>query len=137
KSVDAGVFFGADAGNPDNIGHFFADIQMYTTGAGEPDAIAHLCQYVSAEASQAENEWRGNNNMRWQNDEFDATCEQALTSTDADERRDLALKLNDLIIEDYAMIPLVARPRVAGAATGYEPSGWDSEMWDIANWYME
>jgi peptide/nickel transport system substrate-binding protein len=140
KSVDAGVFFGSDAGNPDNIGHFFADIQMYTTGAGEPDAIAHLCQYVSAEASQAENEWRGNNNMRWQNEEFDATCEQALTSMDADERRDLALKLNDLIVEDYAMIPLVARPRVAGAVTnlrGYEPSGWDSEMWDIANWYME
>jgi peptide/nickel transport system substrate-binding protein len=140
KSVDAGVFFGADAGNPDNIGHFFADIQMYTTGASEPDAIAHLCQFISSEASQAENEWRGNNNMRWQNEEFDATCVQALASTDPAERRELAIRLNDLINEDVAMIPLVARPRVAGAASdlrGYNPSGWDSEMWDIANWYRE
>lgn len=140
KSVDAGVFFGADAGNPDNIGHFFADIQMYTTGAGEPDAIAHLCQWVSSEAAQAENEWRGNNNMRWQNEEFDATCAEAFASIDPEERRQLAIRLNDLINEDVAMIPLVARPRVAGAASnlrGYQPSGWDSEMWDIANWYSE
>lgn len=140
KSVDAGVFFGADAGNPDNIGHFFADIQMYTTGASEPDAIAHLCQWVSAEASQAENEWRGNNNMRWQNAEYDATCEQAMASVDPAERLELALKLNDIISAELPMIPLVGRPRVAGAATnlrGYNPSGWDSEMWDIANWYME
>jgi peptide/nickel transport system substrate-binding protein len=140
KSVDAGVFFGADAGNPDNIGHFFADIQMYTTGAGEPDAVAHLCQFVSSEASQAENEWRGNNNMRWQNEEFDATCAEAFASIDPEERRQLAIRLNDLINEDVAMIPLVARPRVAGAASnlrGYNPSGWDSEMWDIAEWYME
>jgi peptide/nickel transport system substrate-binding protein len=140
KSVDAGVFFGADAGNPDNIGHFFADIQMYTTGASEPDAIAHLCQWISAEASQRENEWRGNNNMRWQNQEYDETCAQALSATDMEERRELALRLNDIINEDVAMIPLVARPRVAGAAKslrGYQPSGWDSEMWDVANWYSE
>jgi peptide/nickel transport system substrate-binding protein len=140
KSVDASVFFGSDAGNPDNIGHFFADIQMYTTGASEPDAITHLCQWVSSEASQRENEWRGNNNMRWQNAEFDAICEQARASLDPEERRQYALQLNDIINEDVAMIPLVARPRVAGAAKtlkGYNPSGWDSEMWDVANWYSE
>jgi peptide/nickel transport system substrate-binding protein len=140
KSVDAGVFFGSDAGNPDNIGHFFADIQMYTTGADQPDATTHLCQWISAEASQAANEWRLNNNMRWQNAEYDALCDQLKAETDPEQAREIALQMNDLIIEDFALMPLVARPRVAGASTslkGYNPSGWDSELWDIANWYRE
>ncbi len=138
KSVDASVFFGSDAGNPDNIGHFFADIQMYTTGASEPDPTAHLCQWISSEASQRENEWRGNNNMRWQNQEYDALCEQLQSEIDPERRIEIAKEMDRLIVEDVAMIPLVARPRVAGAnkeLQGYNPSGWDSELWDVANWY--
>ncbi|WP_245860274.1 peptide ABC transporter substrate-binding protein [Candidatus Chloroploca asiatica] len=140
KSVDAGVFFGSDVGNPDNIGHFFADIQMYTTGASEPDPTAHLCQWISEQASQRENEWRGQNNMRWQNAEYDALCEELRGETDADRRVEIALAMDALISSDVAMIPLVARPRVAGASNdlrGYNPSGWDSELWDVANWYKE
>jgi peptide/nickel transport system substrate-binding protein len=139
KSVDAGVFFGADAGNPDNIGHFFADIQMYTTGASQPDPTAHLCQWTSDQVSQAANEWRGNNNMRWQNEEYDALCEQLKVEIDPEERINIALQMNDLVVNDGALLPLIARGRVAGAANnlrGYNPSGWDSEMYDIANWYM-
>jgi peptide/nickel transport system substrate-binding protein len=138
KSVDAGVFFGSDAGNPDNIGHFFADIQMYTTGASEPDPTAHLCQWISSEASQRENEWRANNNMRWQNEEYDALCEQLQSEIDPERRIEIAKEMDQLIVEDVAMVPLVARPRVAGAnkeLKGYNPSGWDSELWDVANWY--
>ena len=139
KNVDAGVFFGSDAGNPDNIGHFFADIQMYTTGAAELNPISHLCQYTSAQISQRENEWRSPNNMRWQNPDFDALCAEALQTTDTARLSAIAMELDGLITSDYAMIPLVGRPRVAGASVnlrGYAPSGWDSEMWDIANWYM-
>jgi peptide/nickel transport system substrate-binding protein len=138
KSVDAGVFFGSDVGNPDNIGHFFADIQMYTTGATEPDAAAHICQWISAQVSQRENEWRGQNNMRWQNAEYDALCDELLVATDADARVELVGQLDDVIKSDLPQIPLVARPRVAGASNdlkGYAPSGWDSELWDVMNWY--
>ncbi len=138
KSVDGSVFFGSDPGNPDNIGHFFADIQMYTTGAPEPDPTAHLCGWVSSAASQKENEWRGTNNMRWQNTEYDALCDQLRAELDPDKRVEIARQMDALIVSDVAMIPLVARPRVAGASKdlqGYNPSGWDSELWDVANWY--
>jgi peptide/nickel transport system substrate-binding protein len=139
KNVDAGVYFGSDAGNPDNIGHFFADIQMYTTGASEPSPIVHLCQFISTNAAQRENEWRLPNSMRWQNSEFDAICAEAGETIDSERLNELALELDRIITEDVAMIPLVARPRIAGASKqlrGYAPSGWDSEMWDIADWYM-
>ncbi|MFQ3661082.1 MAG: peptide ABC transporter substrate-binding protein [Chloroflexaceae bacterium] len=138
KSVDGSVFFGSDPGNPDNIGHFFADIQMYTTGAPEPDPTVHLCGWISSAASQKENEWRGTNNMRWQNAEYDALCEQLRAELDPDKRVEIARQMDALIVSDVAMIPLVARPRVAGASKdlrGYNPSGWDTELWDIANWY--
>ena len=138
KSVDGSVFFGSDPGNPDNIGHFFADIQMYTTGATEPDPTSHLCGWISSAASQKENEWRGTNNMRWQNAGYDALCDQLRNELDPDRRVAIARQMDALIVSDVAMIPLVARPRVAGASKdlkGYNPSGWDAELWDIANWY--
>ncbi|MCG8348918.1 MAG: peptide ABC transporter substrate-binding protein, partial [Chloroflexales bacterium] len=86
------------------------------------------------------NEWRGENQMRWQNEEYDALCDQLKAETDAEKAQEIALQMNDLIIEDVALMPLVSRLRVAGASTslkGYNPSGWDSELWDIANWYRE
>ena len=129
KNVDAGVYFGSDAGNPDNIGHFFTDIEMYTTGAAEPSPIAHLCQFISENAAQAENEYRLPNNMRWQNPDFDALCAEAAETTDVARLQEIGLELDNLITSDYAMIPLVARPRVAGAAKNlrvYSPSGWYS-----------
>lgn len=137
KNVDAGVFFGT--GNPDDIYHFFADVQMYTTGASDPSPFAHFCQWTSEKASQRENEWRGNNNMRWQNEEYDALCAESEVTVDADRLFEIAVELDAIIASDVAQIPLVARPRVAAASTrlrGYEPSAWDSEMWDIANWYV-
>ncbi|MCG8346398.1 MAG: ABC transporter substrate-binding protein [Chloroflexales bacterium] len=140
KTVDAGVFFGSDVGNPDTNSHFFADVQMFTTGAGEPDPTTYFCQWTSDQAAQAANEWRGRNYMRWQNADYDALCEQLQSEIDPEKRIEIALAMNDLIIEDVSQIPLVARPRAAGANTslkGYNPSGWDSELYDVANWYKE
>ncbi|RRR68864.1 MAG: peptide ABC transporter substrate-binding protein [Candidatus Viridilinea halotolerans] len=138
KSVDAGVFFGSDVGNPDNIGKFYADVQMYTTGAAEPDPTSHICQWVSVQVSQRENEWRGQNNMRWQNAEYDALCAELEAETDPAGRIEIISQLDGIIRSDLPQVPLVARPRVAGASNdlkGYEPSGWDSELWDVMNWY--
>jgi peptide/nickel transport system substrate-binding protein len=137
KNVDAGVYFGT--GNADDTGHFFADIQMYTTGSSDPSPIAHLCQWTSDQAAQSENEWRGGNNMRWQNEEMDALCAEAQEATDLDRLNELASQIDQVMTGEYAQIPLVARPRVAGASLrlrGYEPSAWDSELWNIANWYV-
>ncbi|PDW02066.1 hypothetical protein CJ255_15890 [Candidatus Viridilinea mediisalina] len=138
KSVDASVFFGSDVGNPDNISKFFADVQMYTTGAPEPDPESHICQWVSTRAAQRENYWRGQNNMRWQNAEYDALCEQLNASINPEERFDLIMQLDAVLRRELPQIPLVGRPRASGASNdlkGYAPSGWESELWDVMNWY--
>ena len=45
--------------------------------------------------------------------------------------------MNDLLIEDIAVIPLVHRADVmafSNSLTGYEPTAWDMRTWDIMNW---
>ena len=50
-----------------------------------------------------------------------------------------AFKLNDLVIENRVVIPVVTRPNVAavGAGLQVELSGFDSYIWDLANWYRD
>ena len=36
EQVDAGIYFGGEVGNDQNINHFYWDINMYTNGPGSP-----------------------------------------------------------------------------------------------------
>ena len=36
KSIDAGVYFSSDAGNPDTAAHFYADFEMFTDWPVQP-----------------------------------------------------------------------------------------------------
>src|SRR5262249_38649027 len=47
KSVDAGVFFSSDAGNPDTAGHFYADREMFTNGGSSPDQTQYVALWLT------------------------------------------------------------------------------------------
>ena len=50
----------------------------------------------------------------------------------------LRRKLNDMAIENGKMIPLVHRGRLSAHANslgGVKLNVWDSELWNIADWY--
>lgn len=138
KAVDAGVYFGAGPSSNDNIAKFFADIQMYTNGAGIPDATSYLCSFASDSIPQKANNWGGDNNIRYKSAEYDKMCEQLKAETDPAKAKDLAMKMNDqLVAKDYVISPLVARGTVSGIAKdlkGIKLTSWDSEMWNIADW---
>jgi peptide/nickel transport system substrate-binding protein len=140
KSVDAGVFFSSDAGNPDTAAHFYADVEMFTNNYEQPDPTNYLCGWATDQIAQRSNEWRGNNYERFSNPEYDKLCEQLRTETDQAKRKEIVLKMNDILIEDVVIIPLVARPMVASGINknlqGVNPNPWDSEMWNIADWTM-
>ncbi len=42
KSVDAGIYFSSDAGNPDTTAKFYADIEMYTSYNVLPDPQSYF-----------------------------------------------------------------------------------------------
>ena len=139
KSVIASVFFSSDVANPDTYPHFYSDLQMYTTGPGLPDPQLWLQLFLSTEASQKANKWQGRNITRWQSPEFDEAYKQVTTELDPVKRVVAIIKCNDLVISNAVVIPVVTRPAVAavGKRLQAELSGFDSYIWDLANFYME
>ncbi len=138
KSVNASVFFDGSAGSTDNINHFYADVQMYTSGSDQPDPTNFFVQWTTAQLASKSNEWRGQNFSRYSNPEFDKVADQLRTELDPAKRKDLILKANDILVSDVVMIPLVSRATPASGKAkdlkGNIPNPWDSELWNIADW---
>ena len=140
KSVVASVFFGSDLANPDNYPKFYSDIQMYNNGPGAPDPQTFMLQFVSWEVASKENKWQGRNTTRWRNEESDRLWRAASTEMDPVKRAALFIKMNDLVVQNVVMIPLIWRNVVAGASNrlkGTDVSGWDSNLWHLPYWYRE
>ncbi len=139
KSVIASVFFSSDVANPDTYPHFYADLQMYTTGPTLPDPQLWLQLFLSTECSQKANKWQGRNICRWRNDEFDDLYKQSAVEVDPMKRAGLIIKLNDLVVNNVVVIPVVTRPSVAAIVDKLqaEMSGFDSYIWDLPNWFKD
>jgi peptide/nickel transport system substrate-binding protein len=139
KSVVAAVFFSSDAANPDTYPHFYCDAQMYNTTMTQPDAGFFMNQYVSWQAATKENKWQGRNVSRWHNKEYDEIFAQAEKELDAVKRAAMYIKLNDLVVGDNYILPLVRRPKVSAVSANLTAhvSGWDNDLGLINNWYRE
>jgi peptide/nickel transport system substrate-binding protein len=139
KSVTASVFFSSDVANPDTYPHFTADIQMYTTTMAQPDPGVFMRQFLSAEVAAKANKYQGRNITRWQNADYDQMYEQADKELNAVKRAALFIAMNDLVIKDVVVIPVVTRPAVvaAGSKLMAPLSGWDSNLYALQDWYRE
>jgi peptide/nickel transport system substrate-binding protein len=139
KAVTASVFFSSDVANPDTYPHFYSDLQMYTTGPTQPDPAIFLRLFLSSEVAQKSNKWQGRNIPRWQNKEFDDTWHAQEAELDPIKRAALLIHLNDLVIDNVVVIPVVTRPSVAAVTKPLicELSGFDSYIWNYAAWYKE
>jgi peptide/nickel transport system substrate-binding protein len=139
KAVTASVFFSTDEGNPDTYTKFFADLQMYGTNMRQPDPDLFMTQFVSTEASSKANKWQGRNISRWKNEEYDRAYRAAESELDAVKRAALFIRMNELMIEDRAVIPLMSRFEVNAAANKLQLplSGWDTTLWLLRDWFRE
>jgi peptide/nickel transport system substrate-binding protein len=139
KTVVASVFFGSDPGNTDNIGHFAADLQMYAWQF-DVDPQPSMRVFASWEVATKENKWGGRNTTRWRNEEFDRLYKSAETEMDPVKRAALFIRMNDLVVQNAVVIPLIWRNWVSGVShklKGTDISGWDSSFWNLARWYRE
>jgi len=140
KSVVASVFFGSDPANPDNYPHFYADLQMYNTTMTAPDPQYFMNQFTSREASARANKWQGRNVTRWRNEEYDRTYDAADIELDPVKRAALFIKMNDLVIQNVVVIPVLWRTGVSASTNklrGMDLTGWDTTMWRLPYWYKE
>jgi peptide/nickel transport system substrate-binding protein len=137
KSVVASVFFSSDPANPDTYPHFYADLQMYTTGTGV-DPLWGMRVFTSQEIASKENKWSGRNITRWRNEEYDRLWKAAETEMDPVKRAAQFIRMNDLVIQNDVVIPVLWRNGVAAAGArlrGMDLSGWDTNVWRLPYWH--
>jgi peptide/nickel transport system substrate-binding protein len=152
EQVDAAIFFDSAVGNEQNLRHFYSDINVYTNSAGSPVPIDYMQLFYTGPGgenmAQASNGWSGQNVYRYQNPEYDALYERVLAGeiTDIEQLNATLIQLNDMVIADNAIIPLVNvgnKYAIHGSlihgdlATGEDNTGsggLDGVFWNIVNW---
>ena len=139
KSVVGSVFFSSDTANPDTYPHFYCDSEMFTTTMLQPDPQIFMNQYLTAEVASKANKWQGRNISRWHSEEYDELYRQAERELDAVKRAAMYIRLNDMVVGDNYIQPVVYRPRVTALNEKLTAhlSGWDNDLWQLASWYRD
>ncbi len=140
KSIDASIFFSSDPSNTDTVEHFYADLQMLTTGNNSPEPDAYFKTYTCQAIPQKANNWSGENYSRYCNPQYDQMWQQATKELEPEKRKKLLIAMNDLLIKDNIVIPLVHRADVLGVNSkliGVEISPWERNTWKIAQWKLK
>ncbi len=137
KRTDASVMFGsAPTANPDNWLRFNADM-ILVWYVGDPDPGPFMQLWLSSQIPQEANNWVGTNVERWRNPDYDALYQQSAVEVDPEKRQELIIQMNDMLVEDVVMIPLVHVADVAGVSNtleGVDLTPWDANTWNIKDW---
>lgn len=137
KNIDGSVFLGPVGSSTNTRRHFYADLEEFAFSNKSPDPGAYMKGWTCDEIAQKANNWSLSNWGRYCNPAYDALYRQATTEMDPEKRRQLFIQMNDLLIADVALIPLVHLATPAGASatlTGLDPTPWDVEVWNIKDW---
>ncbi len=138
RNIDSSVFFGGDAGSPDTFQKFYADVQMYANNFPGTDPQAYLGNGLCGNIPSPATQWQGENITRFCSEEYDALWAELAQTADIEERGRIARELNDMAVQGGMMIPLVDRGRISAHSNslgGVDLNTWDSELWNVADWY--
>lgn len=139
---DSSIFFDADPNNTNNRHHFYADMEMYATGNRSPDPAAYMQNWLCDQAAQKANNWAGLNKERWcdPTGAYDKLYQQSTQETDPEKRRQLFIQMNDILVNDNVVIPLVRQADISGVSNtlqGVSLTPWDADLWNIKDWRRE
>ncbi|MEM6481416.1 MAG: peptide ABC transporter substrate-binding protein, partial [Pseudomonadota bacterium] len=137
RAIDASVFFGGDAGSPDTVQKFFADVQMFASMFDGNDPEAYMAGWRCDRIPTPENQWQGSNYARFCDPAYDELTDLMRIAADPNERSELGRAMNDKLVQNYVTLPLIDRGRVSAHSTslnGVRLNTWDSELWNIADW---
>jgi peptide/nickel transport system substrate-binding protein len=144
KQVDAGIFFDSAAGNDQTYTHFYNDLEMFTSSPGFSFPTDYMQAWYAGKdrsnIAQKSNGWAGQDLARYVNADYDALYDQVVVATDPEKAAELFIQMNDIVIDDFVIIPLVQRAadkygiintlRNDNVALG----PYESNYWNIANW---
>jgi peptide/nickel transport system substrate-binding protein len=143
--VASTTYFDGSPGNTQNAAHKEWDIDLAANGPTSPFPTAYLSSWYAGpdgnNIAQQANDWQRDNTSRWQSAEYDALFEELQRTTEVDRANEILVALNDLVISNVVVIPLVqrcdapyalsARIRPDNVAIGPR---FAISTWNIANW---
>ncbi len=138
RNINASVFFGGDPGSPDTFQKFFADVEMYANTFNGTDPQSYLGNGLCDKAPRPDTQWQGENISRFCMPEFDALHAKLRDTAGIEARAEIGKQLNDMMVQNGGMIPLVHRGRLSAHANslgGVVLNVWDSELWNVADWH--
>ena len=144
KQTDAGIYFDSSAGNTQSYIHFYDDMGMSTANIDSPFPLSYMNRWYAgpdnANVPQKANDWGGQNLCRYVNPDYDATFEQAAVEVDPVASAELFIALNDFVIDDNVVIPLVQRAAEKLAVSNrlvldnIAAGPFETIYWNIQNW---
>ncbi len=138
RNINASVFFGSDPASPDTYQKFYADIQMYTNNFDGTDPQAYMAGWVCDKIPAPANQWNGSNISRYCNPAYDELAAAFAETGGIEQRAEIAKRMNDLMIEDGALVPLIHRGEIAARSLtlgGMRHNAWDATLWNINEWH--
>lgn len=138
RNISASVFFGGDPASPDTFQKFYADVEMYTNNFPGIDPEAYMGNWVCSEIPGPDSQWQGMNIPRFCSEEYDALSRELSQTSDLNERGRIAKAMNDMLMQEYAIVPLIHRGSVSAHANslgGVLMTDVDTELWNIQDWY--
>jgi len=139
KIIDNSIFLGTDVNNLNNVQRFSADMQAFPWNSLSPDPGIFLQFWTCAQVAQKANNWSGFNSSRFCSADYDKLYEQSRIELNPEKRREILMKMNDMLTEDVVLLPLVDQARVSGVnphITGFAPTPWDALTWNIKDWRL-
>jgi peptide/nickel transport system substrate-binding protein len=142
--VSADDFFNVTPENELSFAHFYRDVEMFANGLLFPIPSFYFSSWYAgpdnSNIAQRANDWNADNIQRYIDPAYDLLYEEATTTTDLQRAAELYIQMNDHIIENFVVIPLVALPEgIYGLANRIADDNialgsWEPLFWNIANW---
>jgi peptide/nickel transport system substrate-binding protein len=145
ESIDSSIFFDTAVGNDQNYAHFYWDMNMLQSVPNSPRSMQSMETWYAGpdreNLAQASNGWAGQNTSRYVSEEYDAAFEAARTATDADELAAQFIAMNDILVNNFVIVPLVVagEPRAISKrlrAENIALGPFSGDYWNIANWNL-
>ena len=140
KNIDSSIFFGPVGENTNTRRHFYADLEEFAYSNKSPDPGAYMKAWTCSEIAQQANHWATANWARYCNPAYDGLYRQSTTEMNPAKRRRLFVQMNDILIKDVAVIPLVHLVDFSGVSKslkGVDLNPWDVEVWNIKDWHRK
>ena len=120
------------------IRRFAAHLEQFNWGSTGPDPIGLLADWTCDEIPREADGWAGANNFsRYCDPRFDELLRAARAEADPEQRRQLIIALNDMIMDRAVVVPLVRRAdpsAVSRTITGVDLTPWDADLWNVQDW---